>query len=165
MNADQIAGIVTMIATAFGRPVSAEMLDVYAVALEDLELDDPRTVVRGLLRTERRWMTPADIRAALLASADRLAPDEDQAWTMARRYAQHASELPSGSFDALPLPVQEALQTIGGSYAIKVAPETIIRAQFRDAYRLAKGRHDRELLGRSWDGLPLGQGDRYELPR
>jgi hypothetical protein len=43
---------------------------------------------------------------------------------------------------SLPIPVQEAMQAIGGQWQIKMGDHSVVAGQFRKAYELAKARFD-----------------------
>lgn len=155
MTRQEIAGVVGILAVAFGRDASVETFEVYEAALADLDVEDPLGLVRRLLRTMERWPPPAVLRKAILAQYGLLAADHDQAWSVALEW----STSPHGLGVRPPEVVMEAIEAVGGSWAVRHTDRSIIHAQFRDAYRLAKERHDHEVLERTWAGLALLPGD------
>lgn len=157
MTPEEVVEVVGLLAVAFGRDTRPETFEVYEFVLGDLDIPDPRRVVKSLLRTMDRWPSPSTLRREFLAWYGLLAPDEDQAWTLAVRAAQ------AGGIGELPGPVKDAVEAVGGSWGIRVGQETTIRAQFRDAYRLVKTRADRETVERSWKGLPLNPRSPVQL--
>lgn len=148
--------MVALLAAAFGKPATPETFEVYEVALEDLEIEDPRAVVKRLLRTMERWPSPAQLRRAILDQFGLLAPDVDQAWTAVVEYV-------SGSRTVLHDLAREALRAIGGSWAVKTGNQGVVFAQFRDAYRAIAARSDGEALERSWNGLALAPVSQLRL--
>lgn len=162
MRPDQVVEVVGLLGIAFAQPISAETFEVYEPALEDLDVVDHRGLVKTLLRTMKRWPSPAVLREAILSRHGLLAPDEDQAWTMVVDYAGKGE-----GFEHLPEPVREALTAVGGTWSIKHHDRGVVHAQFRDAYRKAKERADRGTLEASWNGLALtgGQHGRELLAR
>lgn len=164
MTPEDASAVVALLAAAFGRPATPETFEVYEVALEDLDVEDPRGLVKRLLRTMERWPSPAQLRRAILDHHGLLAPTEDEAWRIASTYAAHVDHARDvGAFDLLPEAVQEAVRTVGGSWSIRVSDRGVVFAQFRDAYRLAKARIDGEALARSWNGLPLAPASQLPL--
>lgn len=157
MTPEEIVEVLTVLAIAHGKETRPETFEVYEAALGDLDIPDPRAFAIRYVRTVKWWPSPAHLREAILAAYGLLAPDEDVAWRAAVEAATH------GGSEALAWPVQEAYKAVGGSWGIRTGTETTIRAQFRDAYRLAKGREDREVMARNWKGLALNPGRLVEL--
>lgn len=159
MTPETIATIVTALGVAFGRPVTPEALDVYAMALADLDLQEsPRAFVARWVKTEEWMPPPAKLRRAILESQGALAPDEDRAWAIARVWAIQAA-----ANSELAPPILEAVKTVGGSWAIRHGQESIVLAQFREAYRTAKARWDRGTMEADYS-LALEAGHAPGLP-
>lgn len=107
-------------------------------------------------------MAPAALRKRLLDDLGYLQPDDDVAWRMVREWAVEGRR----TFDSLPQPVWEAAEAVGGSWAIRTGVETTIHAQYREAYKKARARSDRETMERTHDPLlEVGHGrdDRRSL--
>lgn len=163
MTPQEVVEVVGVLTVAFGRKATPEMFEVFGVALEDLEVSEPRQVVLGLVRTMEEWPSPARLRRVLLDRSGLLPPDEDQAWDLVRRTMQPMGSMLYLGTTELPAVVQEAVRTMGGSRSMAMGVETTIRAQFRDAYRLARKRAVDEALGASWKGVVISGGGRVEL--
>lgn len=120
------------------------MLDV----INDLDLGDVRAALVRLDVDGRDFPpTPGQIRDAVLAARGVTAPDWDQALadvTAAVR-AGRGSQFSYDRHEPLHPVIEETVKAMGGWFAIGQSDggETW-RAQFRDAYKLAAGRHDRE---------------------
>lgn len=120
------------------------MLDVLA----DLDLADVRAALCRLDVDGRDFPpTPGQIRDAVLSTRGVTAPDWDQALaevTQAVRSGR-SSQWPTRTFERLHPVIEEAVRAMGGWQQIGWSDggETW-RAQFRDIYKLAAGRHDRE---------------------
>lgn len=157
MTPEEIVEVVGLLATAHGRNATPEMFEVYEAALTDLDIPDARAFAIRYVRTAKWWPSPAHLREAILDAYGLIAPDEDVAWRAALEAVAH------GGTDRLAWPIQEALRAVGGPWGFRMGTETTVRAQFRDAYRLAKRREDQEAMAQNWKGLPLNPGRLVEL--
>lgn len=156
MTPEQIAALVGVLAVAYGRDPSPEMFQVYEMALADVPAPDVERLAQRIVRTEKWMPTPAAIRERILEDLGYLSPDEDQAWVMAKEWSVGRTALRS---EDLPQPVWEACQAVGGSWSIRTGVETTLHAQFREAYRRAKARADREAIERTHEPLlEVGHG-------
>lgn len=122
------------------------MLDV----ISDLDLSEVRAALAQLDADGRDFPpTPGQIREKVLAGKGVTAPDWDQALTevLDAVRAGRGSVWPNVTTGHEPLHpvIEEAVRAMGGWHAIGQSNggETW-RAQFRDAYKLAAGRFDRE---------------------
>lgn len=158
MNEEQVARIVGALAVSYAKDLTTQTLDVYGMALLDLPMTDEVGFVKRVIRTHEWWPSPAVLRKLILDDLGVLAPDEDQAWVMAKRATQ------SATVATLPEPVHQAVEAVG-RWNILHGQETTVAAQFREAYRRSKSRADRETLERSHlDALEAGDGHRRGLP-
>jgi hypothetical protein len=115
----------------------------WQLAMDDLPYALVEQALLAVARTEQRPPTVATLRHQVAATAGLLAPDEDVAWGLALAVASKEGV----GRKHLPGPVAEAYDTVGGAHGMTMqgAPATV-RAQYRDAYRAARDRHDRALL-------------------
>lgn len=127
--------------------------------LADLPFEAACNAVIAHYATERRFITPADIREGVARAADLLAPDEDLAWLEAQSVATNEG---IGRGQLHPA-VERAYQALGGAWGINSGQAGTVRAQFRDAYRAARDRHDREVLGGLMDERLVERAERQEI--
>ena len=163
MTPEEVSGVVALLATAFGRTMTVETIEAYAYALEDLEIEDPVGQVKRLLRTLDRWPPPAVIRKALLDAYGVLPPDVDQVWPQVVRWASYSTDPYAPDRPVISDLARQAVEAVGGSWAIKHSDRSIIYAQWRDAYRAIVARETHESLARSWNGLPLAPASQLPL--
>lgn len=121
--------------------------------LGDLPFDAACAAVLEHYAIESRFITPADIRARVAKRFGLLAPGEDEAW----RAAVEVASADGVGRSLLPSAVREAYDTVGGAGGIRTGLASTVRAQFRDAYREARSRHDQGVLGRPMSELVAAQ--------
>lgn len=156
MSPEEIAAVVGLLAVAFGRDVAPETFDVYEAALGDLEVDDPLSMVHGLLRTAERWPPPALLRRTILEASGVLPPGDAEALDQMRAYRSD----PTVEVHRL---VAKAVQMVGGTWALRHYAETTTIAQFRDTYRSLRAEAETSLVARSWEGVALHPGPQLGL--
>lgn len=164
MTPEDVVGVVALVASAHGKTVTPETIEVYAMALEDLEIEDPRGTVLGILRTMERWPSPATLRKAILDRYGLLPLDVDQVWPQVVKWAVHPYSDPySPDRPVISDLARQAVEAIGGTWAVRNGDRGVVFAQWRDAYRAIAARETHEVLERSWTGLPLTPASQLPL--
>lgn len=116
--------------------------DAWHVILDDLAIDDALAAVRRLARTRSGYITPADIRRQVAATAGLLPPAEAEGLTAA---AAVAGSQGLGASKLHPV-VREAYRAMGGPTAFD-APPSVIRPQWGRVYAAALAKYEDTLLG------------------
>jgi hypothetical protein len=109
--------------------------------LDDVDQADALHAVRTLAMSRTGYISPADIRRQIAATAGLLAPDEADAL---RQAAAVAGDHGTGASKLHPA-VHAAYRALGGATGFDAPPE-ILRPQWGRAYRDATRRHEEQLL-------------------
>jgi hypothetical protein len=142
---DEARQLLALVASFDGRrSFGTYDVEAWLSVLGDVGWDEAHAAVLAHYATRTDCVMPAHVRRHAAATSGRLAPDDDEAFRLAAAVASAEGE---GRGQLHPA-VRDAYDTVGGSYGFAV-PASTVRAQFRDAYRSARERHDeRVLLGR-----------------
>ena len=130
---------------------TAEEVELWARLLADVPYEPAQQALDDHYRSTSTPIMPADIRAAVLRAAGVMAPDHGAAWSEAMNecsLARRDNRPPQWSHPA----IGEAVRAVGGVFAV-CSNENLstLAAQFRDAYRAAATRVDRQALTTPYD--------------
>lgn len=154
MTPQEAIGLLALVrATWPGMSVVEGMDRTWAALFSDVPAGAATEAVLRLGRRTSRFLAVADIRREVARMAGLLAPDEDLAWRGATAVAV------DGGLGRNQLhPVVAAVYTdMGGASGPLALGGTTVRAQFRDAYRQARDRHDADVLDAGLDRRLAGK--------
>ncbi len=148
MNRQEAGRLVSLLADAFPHtPVRPGTVEVYALALADLPLEEARAAVVEHLGTSRFWPSIAEIRE-LVARRRTGLPDAETAWAIVVRAAEAANREISerGEYRRVPFAcelVERAVEVIGWERIRSGEDRSILGAQFRKLYESWRASVDR----------------------
>ncbi len=153
----QVMEILGVISAAFPTfELKKATIDVYAETLADLDADLLATAARQAIAECKFFPSVAELRDRVHAIARRTdnAPDLDQAWSLAKRYARNLHE--RAALDVRPPPmrvhplVARAVEAFGYERILqpiingRVEDESTLFAQFRDVFNAVSRRAESE---------------------